>query len=62
MAEKFTDRISWIAARLILVHISNDEGFNGLSPETRGRVERFLRTHPAPPMGAAGVHADEASS
>lgn len=45
--QAFIDRIAWVAARLLLVQTLNDEGVNGLSPVLRGRIERFLASHPA---------------
>jgi hypothetical protein len=50
--EAFKDRISWVACRLILVGVTNDEGYMALDEDTRTRIERFLKAHPAPPMGS----------
>ena len=46
LAEAFANRIAWVAARTILVRVTNDETYNGLSEENRQRIERFLRDHP----------------
>lgn len=46
--QAFTDRISWTAARVLLVRVTNDPTVNALRPELRSAIERFLRDHPAP--------------
>lgn len=48
IAEKFTDRIAWIAARTLLVRLSEDPSFFKLDLESRLAVERFLSRNPAP--------------
>lgn len=46
--QAFTDRISWVAARVLLVRVLGDPTVNGLRPDLRSAIERFLRDHPAP--------------
>lgn len=44
----FRDRVSWVAARLILANVLEQ----GLTDENRARIERFLANHPAPKYGS----------
>lgn len=46
--EAFEDRISWVAARVLLVRISNDVGWRYLDPELRAAIATFLKRHPEP--------------
>jgi hypothetical protein len=44
--EAFSDRISWTAARVILVRVTEDRAYGSLDEGTRGSIERFLERHP----------------
>jgi hypothetical protein len=46
--EAFTDRISWTAARALLVRITNDAGWRYLDPELKVAIATFLERHPEP--------------
>lgn len=46
--EAFTDRISWVAARTILVRLTNDHAWGQLDPELRTSIATFLERHPEP--------------
>lgn len=52
VAQSFTDRIAWVAARTLLVRLSNDPSFFKLDLESRLAVERFLSRNPAPKMSS----------
>jgi hypothetical protein len=47
MDQAFSDRISWTAARVILVRIVNDPHYPMLDEGVRGSIERFIARHPA---------------
>lgn len=51
IGDSFRDRIAWVAARTILVGITNDEGYKALSEGNRTRIEAFLARNPAPKIG-----------
>lgn len=53
IAGAFRDRVSWTASRHLLVRLTNDEGWNGLDPELRSAIERFLEKHPLNQSAAA---------
>jgi hypothetical protein len=46
--EAFTDRISWTAARVLLVRVTNDVGWHVLAPDLRASIATFLERHPEP--------------
>lgn len=53
MDQAFEDRISWVAARILLVRTLNDPLSNALAPELLEAIARFLARHPAPAIGEA---------
>ena len=46
--QSFTDRISWIAARLLLERVTADVAWSQLQPELRASILTFLERHPKP--------------
>lgn len=47
VAEKFTDRIAWVAARTLLERVRSDRSYAVLDPDTRSAIATFLEKHPA---------------
>ena len=45
---RFTDRISWIAARLLLERVTADVAWSQLQPELRASIATFFERHPKP--------------
>lgn len=50
--EAFGNRISWVAARTILVRVTDDVAWSQLDPALRESITTFLARHPAPPVQA----------
>jgi len=46
--EAFQDRISWTAARVILVRVTNDVAWGQLEAGLRASIVTFLERHPEP--------------
>ena len=48
LAEAFTNRISWVAARILLERVTNDLAWGQLDGALRLAIVRFLESHPKP--------------
>ena len=46
--EAFIDRISWVAARVLLERVAGDVAWSQLHPELRASIATFLERHPKP--------------
>ena len=46
--QSFTDRISWVAARVLLGRVTDDPAYGRLAPDVRDAIERFMERHPKP--------------
>lgn len=45
IADSFTDRIAFTAARVLLVRATEDAAFASLDPELQAAIDRFLDKH-----------------
>lgn len=46
VGQAFKDRIGWLAARVLLVRVTNDVAWGQLNPELRESIGIFLERHP----------------